>query len=101
MFFNVSFCLLILATNQQDDNRKRYGDIPCFFREYCVSSVVERWSNPVSGILLVVWMFFAIGPGSIFGNFVFGDINRLVLQGSGRFVEVSDCEELVGATCRG
>ena len=83
MFFNVSFCLLILATNQQDDNRKRYGDIPCFFREYCVSSVVERWSNPVTVILLVVWMFFAIGPGSIFGNFVFGDINRFVLQECG------------------
>jgi hypothetical protein len=46
-----------------------------FFYEYSVSSVIDRWSKPVAGILLVTWMFFAIGPGSVFGNFVFGKPN--------------------------
>ena len=75
MFFNVSFCLLISATNQQDENRKHRETFHVFFHEYSVSNIVDRWSKPVAGILLVTWMFFAIGPGSIFGNFVFGEPN--------------------------
>ena len=75
MFFNVSFCLLISATNQQDENQKHRETFHEFFHEYSVSNVVDRWSKPVAGILLVTWMFFAIGPGSIFGNFVFGEPN--------------------------
>ncbi|MGY9010323.1 MAG: hypothetical protein ACKVI7_11670, partial [Rhodobacterales bacterium] len=75
MFFNVSFCLLISSTNQQDENRKHRETFHEFFHEYSVSNIVDRWSKPVAGILLVTWMFFAIGPGSIFGNFVFGEPN--------------------------
>ena len=75
MFFNVSLCLLISATNQQDENRKHRETFHVFFYEYSVSSVIDRWSKPVAGILLVTWMFFAIGPGSVFGNFVFGKPN--------------------------
>ncbi|MGY9010001.1 MAG: sodium:solute symporter family transporter, partial [Rhodobacterales bacterium] len=75
MFFNISLCLLISATNQQDKNRKHRETFHVFFHEYSVSSVVDRWSKPVAGILLVTWMFFAIGPGSVFGNFVFGKPN--------------------------
>ena len=75
MFFNVSFCLLISATNQQDENQKHRETFHEFFHEYSVSNVVDRWSKPVAGILLVIWMFFAIGPGSIFGNIVFGEPN--------------------------
>ena len=46
-----------------------------FFQKHSDIKLSDRWSKPVGALLLMVWMFFAIGPGSVFGNMAFGEPN--------------------------
>jgi hypothetical protein len=75
MFFNISICLIISLMTSQDPDKKHRDTFHSFFQKHSVTASNDRWSKPVGGLLLMVWMFFAIGPGSIFGNFTFGKPN--------------------------
>jgi len=76
IFFNIIACLTVLATTSDNIDQQHRNTFHAFFLEYSSPNQNDRWSKPASGILLVIWLFFAIGPGSIFGNFAFGVPNK-------------------------
>jgi len=46
------------------------------FHNYLISKdgprAGDQWAKPVAGVFIMGWLFFAIGPGSVLGNFAFG-----------------------------
>lgn len=75
MFFNVVICLLVSFLTRHDADRARRNGFHDLIREYGSVLARRRWSNPVAWIIVLVWVFFAIGPGSVIGNFLFGEPN--------------------------
>ena len=75
MFFNVIVCLLVSALTRLDPDRSRRETFHAFIRDYGTMTNRHRWSNAVAWVIVMVWMFFAIGPGSVIGNFLFGEPN--------------------------
>jgi SSS family solute:Na+ symporter len=76
MFFNISICLIVSLMTSEDPDREHRNTFHSFIQKHSITKANDRWSKPVGGLLLMVWMFFAIGPGSIFGNFIFGKPNK-------------------------
>jgi Na+(H+)/acetate symporter ActP len=75
MFFNVVICMIVslMATNDPEkDHRQTFHN---FFQKHSEIKSSDRWSKPIGALILMVWMFFAIGPGSVFGNMAFGEPN--------------------------
>ncbi len=75
MFFNIIICLLVSAMTGNDAQREHRNNFHAFFREYSPLKVRRSWSKPVGGVIVLVWMFFAIGPGAVIGNVLFGHPN--------------------------
>ena len=75
MFFNVVVCLAVSALTGRDADRPRRERYHDFLNDYGSLTLARRWSKPVAWIIVLVWMFFAIGPGSVIGNFLFGEPN--------------------------
>ena len=72
LFFNLGTCLLVSLVNSEDsqkDHRQKFHD-------YLISQDAplgkDRWAKPLAGVFIIVWLFFAVGPGSVLGNFAFG-----------------------------
>lgn len=72
MFFNIVICVLVSKMSGDDSDLDRRESFHIFLHEYTASKSKDRWSKPIAGLMVVVWMFFAIGPGSILGNIAFG-----------------------------
>ena len=72
LFFNITTCLLVSLLSS-DDAQKDYRQQ---FHNYLLSqdgpSGNGRWSKPLAGVFIIAWLFFAVGPGSVLGNFAFG-----------------------------
>jgi len=75
IFFNLIICLILSSRAGHDADHARRDSFHEFLHEYSVSSMRDRWSKPVAGVMVMIWMFFAIGPGSLLGNIVFGEPN--------------------------
>ncbi len=75
MFFNIAVCLMVSAMSRDETDRLRRNRFHEFFQDYSASVSRRRWSKPVAGVIVLVWMFFAIGPGAVIGNIFFGDPN--------------------------
>ncbi len=76
MFFNIAICLIVSVTSRQDkEDHARRDSFHDFIHDYTASARSDRWSKPVAGVMVMVWMFFAIGPGSLLGNILFGEPN--------------------------
>jgi SSS family solute:Na+ symporter len=75
MFFNLIACLMVSAMGRSDSDRPRRNGFHQFLNEYSTLTVRRRWSKPVAGVIVLVWMFFAIGPGAVIGNIFFGEPN--------------------------
>ena len=46
-----------------------------FFINIAILNLVIVGQSQLAALLLMIWMFFAIGPGSVFGNMAFGEPN--------------------------
>jgi Na+/proline symporter len=75
MFFNVAVCLIVSAMTRHDPDRQRREVFHSFLKEHGSLTLRRRWLKPVAWIIVLVWMFFAIGPGSVLGNILFGEPN--------------------------
>ena len=75
MFFNIVICMIISLMAINDPEKEHRQTFHNFFQKHSDIKLSDRWSKPVGALLLMVWMFFAIGPGSIFGNMAFGEPN--------------------------
>ena len=73
MFFNVIVCLLVSGLTRRDPDRAHRDRFHDVLRHFGAATIRRRWSNPVAWIIVLVWLFFAVGPGSVIGNFLFGE----------------------------
>ena len=75
MFFNIIVCLIVSAMSRDEVDRNRRIQFHQFYKNYSAPIARKRWSKPVAGIIVLIWMFFAIGPGAVIGNIFFGEPN--------------------------
>ena len=75
IFFNIVICMIISLMAINDPEKEHRQTFHNFFKKHSDIKSSDRWSKPVGALLLMIWMFFAIGPGSVFGNMAFGEPN--------------------------
>lgn len=73
MFFNLIVCLVVSAMGQHDRERVHRESVHRYLASHTAIRNSRRWTRPVAGVLVLVWMFFAIGPGAVLGNVLFGE----------------------------
>jgi len=75
IFFNILVCLALSATASRDSNWQRRFEFHSFLAEVSTIRDSRRWLKPVAGVMVLIWVFFGIGPGSLIGNILFGEPN--------------------------
>ena len=75
IFFNVVVCVLVSAATQTEEGRAHRMTYHSFLREHSMLSADKRKLVPWAWVVTLAWMFFGIGPGAVFGNYVFGEPN--------------------------
>jgi hypothetical protein len=60
---------------RNDADRARRDRYHAFLRRHGSQTLPRRWSKPVAWTIVLVWVFFAIGPGAVIGNVLFGQPN--------------------------
>ena len=77
MLFNLGIAVIVSAATQNGEalaHRMKFHD---FLREHAGISEENRRLIPAALIVTLVWFFFAIGPGCVIGNTIFGDPNDI------------------------
>ncbi len=77
MLFNMGIAIAVSAATQNGEalaHRMKFHD---FLREHAGLSEEKRRLIPAALIITLVWFFFAIGPGCVIGNTIFGDPNDI------------------------
>jgi hypothetical protein len=75
ILFNLSLAILVSAMTQNaadTDHRMQYHR---FLRQHASLPVHKQGLVPVAWIVTLAWFFFAIGPGAVIGNWIFGNPN--------------------------
>jgi len=75
IFFNFGLAIIISAVTQDSEStahRQKYHD---YLREHCSLPVQLQGLKPVAWAVTLVWFIFAIGPGAVIGNTIFGNPN--------------------------
>ena len=75
MFFNLLFCLIVSALTRGGADRIHRGRYHDFLAEKAGLSAQQRFLRPAAWAIALAWIFFAVGPGAVFGNDVFGAPN--------------------------
>lgn len=76
IFVNVLVCLVVSWISQRKEDWQRRMKFHEFLREYGAAIQEKRRLRPVAWALTLGWLFFAIGPGAVLGNDLFGAPNR-------------------------
>ncbi len=72
MAFNLLVCLTVSALTQDAGERAHRMKYHDFLRAHAALPLDKRKLVPLAWLLAVAWLFFAIGPGAVFGNDLFG-----------------------------
>jgi len=72
MFFNLLACLIVSAFTQDGAARAHRGRHHAFLEQTAGLSTQQRLLRPTAWVIVLAWMFFAVGPGAVFGNDIFG-----------------------------
>ncbi len=75
ILFNLGAAIIISAVTQNSDatsHRMKFHD---FLREHAGVPADKKGMIPVAWIITLLWFFFAIGPGAVIGNWIFGNPN--------------------------
>lgn len=75
MAVNLAVCVIVSAATQDQADRQRRMRYHGFLAENAALSPQKRRLRPTAWGLTLVWMFFAIGPGAVIGNDLFGPPN--------------------------
>jgi Na+/proline symporter len=72
IFLNIAVCLVVTLSTGFDKGRAHRDKFHSFLRANAtLSGGVERL-KPVAWLFTLVWLFFAVGPGTVIGNDLFG-----------------------------
>jgi Na+/proline symporter len=75
IFFNLGLAIIISAVTQDKEStahRMKYHE---YLREHCSLPANLQGLKPVAWAITIVWFIFAIGPGAVIGNTIFGNPN--------------------------
>jgi solute:Na+ symporter, SSS family len=75
ILFNLGVAVLVSAFTQKKemhDHKMTYHD---YLNEKCTLSPGKKNLKPLAWIITLAWFFFAIGPGAVVGNTIFGNPN--------------------------
>ena len=75
MAVNLTTVLIISAVTQSRDDYRHKMRFHEFLREYGSMPEEKRSFIPMGWIFALLWFFFAVGPGAVIGNTIFGDPN--------------------------
>jgi Na+/proline symporter len=75
IFFNLGIAILVSYFTQEKKAWEHRMTFHRFLREHGSLSPSKRGLIPAAWIVTLLWFFFAIGPGSVIGNTIFGDPN--------------------------
>ena len=75
ILFNLSLAILISAVTQNPEERAHRMSYHSFLREHVSLPVHKKSLVPVAWIITLAWFFFGIGPGTVIGNWIFGNPN--------------------------
>ncbi len=72
MFFNLLICVVGSAMTQDETERSRRMKYHDFLREYATLPPAKQRLKTFAWVVVLLWMFFGIGPGAVVGNYIFG-----------------------------
>jgi solute:Na+ symporter, SSS family len=75
LFFNVAVCLLFSLLTEKRSRRERRMQYHDYLAEAAPQAPNVRVWRPIAWIAALAWIFFAIGPGQMFGVDLFGAPN--------------------------
>ncbi|HMB76444.1 MAG TPA: hypothetical protein VKN76_08600, partial [Kiloniellaceae bacterium] len=75
IFFNLLLCLTVSAATRGGADRNHRGAYHAFLTEAAGLTAQQRMLRPTAWVIVLAWLFFALGPGAVFGNDVFGAPN--------------------------
>ena len=70
---NVLVCVVVSALTQDASQRAHRMKFHAFLREHTRLPHAKRRMVPLAWVLTIAWFFFAIGPGCLIGNWIFGE----------------------------
>lgn len=74
ILFNVTVCVIVSALTQNTADRAHRQKFHDFLAEHAGLGSDKRRLIPVAWTITLAWFFFAIGPGNVLGNRIFGGI---------------------------
>ena len=75
MLFNAAVCIIVSAMTQNEQDLAHRMKYHNFLKEHAGLSPEKAKLKPLAWIIVILWMFFGIGPGAVIGNDIFGDPN--------------------------
>lgn len=75
ILFNLGAAILLSAVTQNREEREHRMKYHNFLREHAGMPPEKQKLIPAAWIITLLWFFFAIGPGAVIGNTIFGDPN--------------------------
>jgi Na+/proline symporter len=72
LFFNVLICTLVSFATRGGEARARRDEHHAYLVQLAGASAPRRLQRPAVWAFALAWFFFAIGPGAVLGNDVFG-----------------------------
>jgi Na+/proline symporter len=72
IFFNIVVCLTVSAFTQDERQRAHRMKFHGFLREHASLPANRRWLVPIAWVVVIGWFIFAVGPGAVIGNDIFG-----------------------------
>ena len=75
IFFNLGLAIIVSAMTQGSDNKEHKKKFHDFLAETASVPASKQGLKPLAWIVTIVWFIFAIGPGAVVGNTIFGSPN--------------------------
>jgi Na+/proline symporter len=75
IFFNLGLAVIVSAMTQGGDNKAHKQKFHDFLAETASVPASKQGMKPLAWIVTIVWFIFAIGPGAVIGNTIFGNPN--------------------------
>ena len=75
IFFNLGLAIIISAVTQDEKELEHKMTFHQYLKETAVLPASLQGLKPVAWIVTLVWFMFAIGPGAVIGNTIFGNPN--------------------------
>ena len=81
LFFNVIVCFLSSAFSSNDTDKEHRKSFHDFMNDHMGIHPSRKKIKSLAYVLFLIWAFFSIGPGLIFGNLILEVLTCLMING--------------------